>query len=186
MSFELIDVEEHSTSGPYSNSTCPLPSSAELAMCLNSIFQRLILARVEASPEFITYAARIADLLEGGVVRYILVFVPRGCDPSKYKTKFSELNWSNVQTRKLYRDKYKLPPQQWRMPSRVRDMYIQASERVKTAKNTFTKYIPERPDISFEIVLLHDKTKQTLFQYNNRLTLTGALETFACSISRLM
>lgn len=151
-------------------------------------FQGLLFQRVpleEGRPgAHVTYAARLEDMLSGPTRRYVIVHVPRGVAPTAPSSvPITALPWAAVQTRKLPpRATWRLPPQPWRAPRHrwLHDLPLLVRER--TAGQT--TYGCETPGVApFKVICLHDPALSTAYQFRDRFTVAGALETFACVVS---
>lgn len=137
---------------------------------LNFYFKDLLFTQVDRKQGYTIYGAAIKSMIGGGKQRYILLFVSNHLAIKK-QAKITELPWQNLQTRNLQYS-YKLKRQDWMPP---RDMPNILFGVVNRTKNYSTYYNPEFP---FEIILLHEAKKKTMYQYNNKLTLTSIIETF--------
>jgi hypothetical protein len=141
---------------------------------------------------FAIYACKLDNMLADGNFSYIFAFVP--IQYSYYeKAKISELQWQNLQTRHV-KDfilssggKLRLNPQTFRpikIPSNLDPTFIVTSRNAKSSK--YTSEICNLQDGNcFDLELLNDPKKKSMFQYYNKLSLTTALETFNCCISRV-
>lgn len=139
---------------------------------LNSYFKNLVFTKIEKKENFVIYGAGIACGLGGGKKRYVLLFVPEYL-ANKNKARIYELKWQNLQTRELSYS-YNLRPQPWSLPRDVEDVVLEVKHRSQKS-STYQAYGGNFP---FEILLLHDPKKKTIYQYRNKLTLTAAIEMF--------
>lgn len=131
--------------------------------------------------EYNGYARYVARLngTEAGKIRYIFVFVktePYSDLPRS--SRIYELSWSSIQTR-LLNEKIKVPTKRWKLPKDERTMIY-----AKNRTDEQTVYEDDRGMLPFRISLIHDPKKKTKYQYNNRMTLLGALETFKCVLTK--
>lgn len=136
----------------------------------NSYFKDLIFTRVDEKQGFVVYGAGIATGLGGGYMHYVLLFVPSHL-AFKTQSRINELPWQNLQTRNLTYS-YRLKSQPWVMPRDIPDVLLE----VKSRNKQYSTYISD--DIPFEILLLHDSKKKTIYQYNNKINLSAAINTF--------
>lgn len=136
----------------------------------NAYFQNLIFTKVDSKEGFAIYGAGIASGLAGGVKRYVLLFVPES-QAYKRQARIYELSWQNLQTRSLS-GSYRLKSQTWTLPRNVPDVLFEIKERTKTHSLYVSTHIP------FELVLLHNPKKKTIYQYNSKIMLSGAVEIF--------
>jgi hypothetical protein len=137
---------------------------------INSYFKDLIFTRVDEKQGFIVYGAGLASGLAGGIIRYVLLFVPKHY-ATKNQAHISELKWQNIQTRELPYS-YRLKRQVWVIPRGSDDILLHIKDRTKTHSEFYAEGLP------FEILLLHNPKKKTLLQYHDKITLTAAIETF--------
>jgi len=136
----------------------------------NSYFKDLVFTRVDEKQGFVIYGAGIATGLGGGHKRYVLLFVPNHL-AFKTQSQISELPWQNLQTRDLTYS-YRLKNQPWLMPRDAPDVLLEVRSRNKQYSTYGSSELP------FEILLLHDSKKKTIYQYNNKIMLSAAINTF--------
>ncbi len=140
---------------------------------LNRYFSNLIFTRIEDKQGYSIYGACVASMMGGGFKNYVLVFVPVHL-AIKSRARISELPWKNLQTRKIQYG-YRLKMQKWKgPPDGVPDILLRVSKRNKR----YSEYISDDPNFPFEILLLHESKKKTRYQYNNKIMLSTALESF--------
>ena len=140
---------------------------------LNSYFKTLIFTKIEEKEGFTVYGAGISSGLGAGKQRYILLFVPQHL-ATKNRAKINELQWKNLQTRELQYS-YNMRKQAWKMDRDAKDIILEVKDRNKK----YSTYIASGGEyFPFEILLLHNPKKKTIFQYRNRLTLSAAIEMF--------
>ena len=139
---------------------------------LNSYFKKLIFTQIEEKEGHVIYGAGIASGLAGGKRRYVLLFVPKQFAIPR-RARIHELKWQNLQTRELQYS-YNLKRQAWKMERDVQDILLQVNDRNKK----FSMYASESENFPFEVLLLNDPKKKSIYQYRNRLTLTAAVEMF--------
>ena len=137
---------------------------------LNNCFRDIIFTKVDEKNDFGIYGAGIATGLGGGYKSYVLVFVPSEFATQK-QSHIHNLQWQNLQTRNLAYS-YRLKSQPWVLPDDVPDIMLYVSSRTKE-HSVYTS-----PGFPFEILLLHDSKKKTIYQYNNKIMLSSALNTF--------
>ena len=70
--------------------------------------------------------------------------------------------------------------QQWSISRNVKDILLEVEERTKESSSYKMVINDQYTHFPFEILLLHNPKKKTIFQYRNRLTLTAAIELFNC------
>lgn len=149
----------------------------DIVALLNGYFSSLTFTKLEQKESFVLYGACIASGLAGGYKRYIIAMVPI-VKAHLDKCRLHDLMWKVLQVRVLYQS-YRLREQAWKMTRDMGDMIL----RVKNRDSKSSHYQPEscvgsRLPQTYEIVLLHDPKKKTQYQYNNRITLSAAVETF--------
>lgn len=137
---------------------------------LNNCFRDIIFTKVDEKNGFSIYGAGIATGLGGGYKNYVLVFVPDNFATQKH-SRIHDLQWQNLQTRNLVYS-YRLKSQHWVLPDDVPDIMLYISSRTKE----YSVYTS--PGFPFEILLLHDSKKKTIYQYNNKIMLSSAINTF--------
>lgn len=150
---------------------------SDIVMLLNGYFAGLMFTRLEQKEGFVLYGACVASGLAGGYKRYIIALVP-ATKAHLDRCTIAELQWKVLQARVLFRS-YRLREQAWKMTRDMGDMILRVKQRDAKASH----YQPEscvktRLPQMYEIVLLHDPKKKTQYQYNNRITLSAAVETF--------
>lgn len=146
---------------------------------INSYFSDLVftwLEKREGMQPFIIYGAGL-DSQMGGKQRYILAFVPVHL-AIKNKARLSELPWKCIQTRVLAYS-YRLKNQRWVPPKNRENPTFEIVNR----DDSYSEYVPLDQELNLELTLLHDPKRKTRLQYNNKITLLGALETFRSVIT---
>ena len=139
---------------------------------INRYFNDLVFYKVDQRENYTIYAANISSAaMVDSKLSYILVFVPNYL-ATMNKAYLRELPWHNLQTRRM-QNPYQLPRQKWEVPRDAPDVFFHLVKREKNA----TTYVPEQP-IPFELLLLHDPKKQSIYQHYGRVGLIGALNTF--------
>jgi len=150
----------------------------DIIMLLNTYFSSLTFTKIETKGGFVLYGACITSGLAGGYKRYVIALVPQ-VKAHLERGKLRELAWKVLQVRVLYQS-YRLREQPWKLTREMGDMIIRNVSRDSKSSH----YRPEscmKPGAiqpNYEIVLLHDPKKKTQYQYNNRMTLSAAVETF--------
>ena len=154
---------------------------------INHFFSKLVFTKVEEKTteqgtRFFVYGAGVKGSLGNGR-RYVLLFVPYHLAIQR-QAKIHELPWQNLQTRTLGEDAYRLKIQQWTLPRDAPDILLQVIRR-NSHHSEYVGYVPnphgpQYPplDFPFEILLLHNRKKKTKYQYNDRLMLSTAIDTF--------
>ena len=141
------------------------------------IFSDIILTKVDEKEGYTIFASRIASRLAGGYQRYVLVFA-QGYGYNKH-INIRDVVWQNLQTRHLL-NSYRLRPQHLNIIShRVNDVLLHVVRR--TPKHTEYR----APSFPYEVLLLHDPKKKTVYQYSNKIYLSAALDTFQCIVNRI-
>lgn len=139
---------------------------------LNSYFKNLIFTKIEEKENHMLYGAGIASGLAGGKKRYVLLFVPKQF-AIPHKARIHELKWQNLQTRELQYS-YNLKNQSWKLGRELQDIILEVQDRNKK----FSTYASTNGNFPFEVLLLNNPKKKTIYQYRNKLTLTAAVEIF--------
>ncbi len=143
---------------------------------VNKYFDKLVFTRIDEKEtmgqRFTVYGAGINCRFEDGNARYVLVFVPAHL-AIKTKANIRELPWENLQTRHLHYS-YRLRKQSWNPSRDLQDVDLQVTKREKTY-STYTG----PPGFPFEVLMLHDPRKKTVYQFHNKLRVSAALESFS-------
>lgn len=138
---------------------------------INTYFSTLVFSRIEEKQGYVIYGACIGSMLGGGSQRYVLAFVPSHL-AIKTQARLKELSWENLQTRTL-RNSYRMQKQSYRMQRGLPDVLLQVVKR----DDKYSTYSgPEH--FPFEVLMIHDPRKKTKYQYNNKLMLSSAIESF--------
>lgn len=133
---------------------------------------------------YVTYAACMEDMMTDRTRRYVIVHVPRTVAPmTSTPVPISALRWVAVQTRKLPPPPaWRLPPQPWGAPRHRWQHDLPLVVRERTAVQT--TYGCGTPGVvPFKVICLHDPALATAYQFRDRFTVAGAIETFACVVS---
>ncbi len=142
---------------------------------VNKYFDKLIFTRVDEKEtmgqRFTVYGAGIKGRFENGNARYVLLFVPAHL-AIKTNANIQELPWENLQTRVLYHS-YRLKKQQWNPSRDLQDITLQVAKREKAYSTYHSQEFP------FEILMLHDSRKKTVYQFHNKIRISAALESFS-------
>lgn len=143
---------------------------------INEYFKDLLFTKVVDNKEgYAIYGAGVSSGIGGQTARYVLAFVPVVYATKKH-SKIENLMWKNLQTRNLV-DSYKLKSQRWTYERNIFDFLLTVQDR----NSKHTSY--ENPDFPFEILLLHNPKKKTLYQYPNKINLSSAIEIFETIIN---
>lgn len=147
--------------------------------CLHSLLAGISFSKIESrDDEHVTYAAEVSGTFVGKV-RYLLAFVPRAlAGPLKGRTSLhlSDLPWVNFQSRYVPRLATPTRQQPLHFPKGVENPMLVAFKRdMKEVKYN-------APDGQV-ITLFNDPAKKTMWQYRDKMTLLGCVDTFACSIT---
>ena len=144
---------------------------------LNRYFGDLVLFKADSRESYAIYAANVSTgILADGKSHYVLVFVPHYL-ATKPKAFLRELQFHNLQTR-MMQNPYQLPRQKWEIPRDAPDIFFNVVGREKH----HSTYRPEQP-LPFELLLLHDPKKQSVYQHYGRVGLIGSLLTFRCVLN---
>ena len=136
----------------------------------NQYFGKLIFTQVDQKGEYVIYGAGIAAMFGGGSKRYVLLFVPQQYAYQR-QARISDLRWDNIQTR-TFTGSYRLKNQEWVPPRHKADVLLSIVDRNKHHS------LYKAPGFPFEVLMLHDPKKKTIYQYHNRLNVSAALEAF--------
>lgn len=151
----------------------------DVVLLLNAYFGDIMFSLVKDESNLKTFVACIASGLGAGYKRYAIAHVPSS-KVHLSKCKLSNLPWKSFQTRTLYQS-YKLPQQEWKMNIKIGDIILKNISRSSDS----SIYVPEvcisadNSNNRFEVTLLHDPKKKTVYQFHNRMRLTAAVETFS-------
>lgn len=149
---------------------------------LNFIFKDMIFTHVDRKKSFDLYSCRIPTSFSNGKKCFIIAFVVISDNPAP-RSHLHDLEWKTVSTRTLGEDeiteaynhlieqKWSLPPPSPEINPRLH--LVERADRV-------TKYIL---DDESEVVLLHDISKNTKYQYENTMRLVQALLTMKCIVT---
>jgi len=146
---------------------------------INEYFRSLIFTKVDEKQatngrSYAIYGAGISGMFGDGSANYILLFVPSEL-ATKRQGRIKELRWENLQTRKL-QHRYNLKKQSWRPSRNLHDPLLSVQKR-ETNISVYTGPIP------FEILLIHDPKRKTIYQFSNHINLSSALETFSAVLN---
>ncbi len=137
---------------------------------INNYFSSLVFTKVDEKQGYTIYGAGIYSGLGGNIARYILAFVPSHLATTN-QSRLSNLKWVNLQTREI-QSSYRLKKQKWVIERGAPDITLSVVERT----DELSKYRAD--NFPFYVSLLHSPKKKTKYQYNNKITLTAAIETF--------
>jgi len=126
--------------------------------------------------QYIVYGAGLSSQM-GGNQRYVLAFVPIHL-AIKRQSRIEDLPWKCIQTRILAYS-YKLKTQRWSPPSRIENPIFEIQKRT----DGYSEYRSTDENVELELVLLHNSKRKTKVQYNNKITLLGAIEIFRTVIT---
>lgn len=139
---------------------------------VNKYFEGLVFSKVEEKDGFAVYMARIADQLISDGSKYVVAFVPLHL-AVKVQAKLSELAWQNLQTRTV-KQSYRIPPQRWVVPQGVPFL------RFTLVSRTSTHTLYKSDQIPFELLMMHNEKKKTLYQYYPTIHLPAGLDSYGC------
>jgi len=145
---------------------------------VNSYFKTLIFTQIEEKEEFFMYGAGIACGLGGGKRRYIFLFVPKQFATER-QARIHNLRWRNLQAREILHS-YNLKQQAWFITRDAKDILLEIQDRNKKSSMYTVSEQTKRENngFPFEVSLLHDPKKKTIYQYRNKLSLISAIEMF--------
>ena len=137
---------------------------------VNSYFDTLIFLLKERRQGYDIYVSKISSGLAGHS-RYVILYSKHGL-MFKSKARITEIPWETLQTRTLQSIAYDIPEQAWRIPYNKSDILL----TVSTREQQYSQY--SNPSFPFEVLLLNDPKKKTIYQYNNKIMLSAAIDTF--------
>lgn len=138
---------------------------------LNKYFSKLTFEYLEEKQGYSIYAAAVYNLLGGDKVRIVFLFVP-GYIPIVKSAKINELKWQNLQARTCPKETYKLRLQDWNFPTNLRNIDFNVINRNKN----YTTYSTSDPTFHFQISMIHNLKKKTIYQYPNQMNLHWAID----------
>jgi len=141
---------------------------------LNQYFEGLTFRYIEEKQGYAIYGASIYSQLAGDKQRYVLAFVPAHL-AIQTSAKLSELPWRNLQTRLCLKTTYRIKPQVWKFPHELPSENFQVSERGKT----YTTYKPDDRNFPFEMLLINNPKKKSIYQYPNTVNIHWAIDQFS-------
>lgn len=160
---------------------------SDITSLLVGYFSSLVFTRVDIKEGFGMYVACVTSGLAGGYKRYVIAMVP-AVKALAERGKLRELPWKVLQVRVLYQS-YRMREQPWKLTREMGDMILRnVSRDAKSSHYRPESCMGSAQDFSgrsYEIVLLHDPKKKTQYQFNNRITLSAAVETFSMIFSIL-
>jgi len=166
------------------------------------VFTKVDLITQMTGKQYIVYAAKLSSKTIDGY-RYIIVHVENGSEIYPEMTHLKNLQWTSLQTRTLKSSAYShLKEQGWSPSKYVNDvdfMYIERTaeltryvpvinQTIKNTKNPYgigKQYSTINSHFPFDLILLHNRAKKTIYQYHNNISLLTALNTFSCVLSTL-
>lgn len=145
---------------------------------LNKYFEELTFSYIEEKKGYAIYGAAIHSQMAGDKQRYVLVFVPAhlGIQTS---AKLSELPWRNLQTRLCSKITYRLKPQAWTFPYKLLNLTFRVSNRNKTYTTYQQEMADDVPVFPFDVLLIHNPKKKSVYQYPNGMNLHWAIDQFS-------
>jgi hypothetical protein len=143
---------------------------------INEYFNKLIFQKIDQRENYSIYGAQVVSSYGDGRKQYVLAFVPVHLSILQ-KAYLRELPWHNLQTRML-KHGYRLVPQKWEVVPNLPNLFFQIQERTEN----YSRYTSEQ-NLPLELLLMHDPRKKTKYQYYNRMSLLGALNTFQCVLN---
>ncbi len=150
-----------------------------MAEYINTYFGDLIFCFLENTGDYAIYGSHINSQLGGDKERFVIALVPSHMG-IKDKCKLNELHWVNIQTRLLPSTKYKSPKQRWQTPDKLIPhiaLSISSRDNKKSIYN-FDGKSSNCKDFPFEVTLLHDPKKNTVYQYPNNINFIWAVDQF--------
>lgn len=143
---------------------------------LNRYFGSLVFQYIEEKQGYVIYGAAIHSQLAGDKQRYVFAFVPAHL-AIQTKAKLSELPWRNLQTRLCPKTTYRLRPQTWKIPHEIDNVNLKISSRNKN----YAVYEAENSQFPFEVLLINNPKKKSIYQHPNTINLHWAIDQF-CTI----
>lgn len=155
---------------------------------LNSYYSGIVFKKVDFIEGRALYAAKLESMTIDGSGKFLFAFVPF-CYSSEDKSFLKNLVWENFQTRAIKGSKYRLQSQAHKRAKIEYDPVFIVSERTNYSSKYTSEVcvVPVNGEASncFDLEIINNPDKKTKFQYHNKLSLTTALETFNCCITRV-
>ena len=137
---------------------------------INEYFDGLIFTNVEIKETHTIYAAKIVSSYANNQQMFILAMVPSHLAINK-TAYIRDLPWECIQTRLL--NKYlKLKEQTWK-PSVNIQTFIFNNVKRDPGYSTYASN-----DIPFELLLIHDPRKKSVYQYYDKMNLLASFNTW--------
>lgn len=153
----------------------------------NNYFDGLIFSYIEEKKGFAVYVAALYGQVASDQVRYILAFVPSHLG-IQGTSKLKDLPWKNLQMRICPKSAYKVRVQSWKAPAGSTNINFKVVSRGdKFSKYTLatdkykTKYSKQDvvdESFPYEILMIHNPKKHTVFQFPNTMNFDFAIDQF--------
>ncbi len=153
----------------------------------NNYFDGLIFSYIEEKKGFAVYVAALYGQVASDQVRYILAFVPSHLG-IQGTSKLKDLPWKNLQMRMCPKSAYKVRVQSWKAPAGSTNINFKVVSRGdKFSKYTLvtdkykTKYSKQDvvdESFPYEILMIHNPKKHTVFQFPNTMNFDFAIDQF--------
>lgn len=143
---------------------------------INAYLSGLLFTKVESKDGYAIYAALLSGALGADQKQYFLLFVPEHLAIAS-KCKAGEIPWKSMQARQIKYGYDKLVKQHWDI-KKLPNPIFRAEERT----DRYTKYFSE-DGFPLEMILINDIRRKSKYQYNERMNLIAAINTWQCVIS---
>jgi hypothetical protein len=141
-------------------------------------FASLEFTYFEEKQNYAIYVAGIDNMIGADMRQYIIAFVPAHLALQK-KARLSELPWKNLQARMCNRAVYnKIPLQGWKIPANT-EIASSITLCVTDRKTEYSIYKAKNfQEFPFEVLMIHEAKKRTIYQYPNEMNLHWAIDKF--------
>jgi hypothetical protein len=144
---------------------------------LAKYFAALEFTYIEEKQNYAIYVAGIDNMIGADMRQFVIAFVPAHLGLLK-KARLTELPWKNLQARMCNRSAYKISLQGWRAPSNC-EIASNIVLRVENRKDGYSTYKAINfEEFPFEILMIHEAKKRTIYQYPNEMNLHWAIDKF--------
>ena len=169
---EVLSLDTPSSLQPGANKAS---SGPHFLQELNTFFSSLLFTKIKETDGYAIYGAGISGSMLGKNM-YVLLFVEKRMSllPQAH---IRDLQWKSLQTRSL-KHQYPLKKQLF-LPPKIKNIVLPIVNRSISS----TKYLYREGNNEIEVLLLHDPKKKSAYQYYDKMSLSGCLDTFNCVIS---
>jgi hypothetical protein len=154
---------------------------------LNNYFKNLIFTYIEEKQGYAVYVAAISTYTSADEMKYVLAFVPSHLGIQN-NCRLHELPWKNLQTRICPKSAYKVRAQHWKSPVNSIDI----SFKIVSRADKYSKYCVDNdkrrnkydrndsidPTFPYEVLMVHNPKKHTVFQFPNKMNLDFTIDQF--------